>query len=71
MKVPGQAWLEMSLTPDGNGAVYRQRAVFVPRGLAGQLYWWALWPFHGLIFGGMARNIVRTASRQGEAGAFR
>ncbi|WP_233425600.1 SDR family oxidoreductase, partial [Jiangella alkaliphila] len=71
MKVPGQAWLEMSVTPDGNGAVYSQRAVFVPRGLAGQLYWWALWPFHGLIFGGMARNIVRTASRQGEAGAFR
>jgi uncharacterized protein YbjT (DUF2867 family) len=63
MKVPGQAWLEMSVTPDGDGSVYRQRAVFVPRGLTGQLYWWALWPFHGVIFGGMVRNIVRTASR--------
>ncbi len=23
----------------GSGSVYRQRAVFIPRGLAGHLYW--------------------------------
>ncbi|NDL58661.1 SDR family oxidoreductase [Phytoactinopolyspora mesophila] len=63
MKVPGRAWLEMRVTSDGDGSVYQQRAVFVPRGLAGQLYWWMLWPLHGVIFGGMARNIVRTAAR--------
>lgn len=63
MKVPGRAWLELTVTPDGDGARYGQRAVFVPRGLTGQLYWWMLWPFHGIIFGGMSRNITRTAAR--------
>jgi uncharacterized protein YbjT (DUF2867 family) len=63
MKVPGRAWLEMSVAPDGSGSRYRQRAVFLPRGLAGHLYWWAVAPFHGLVFGGMVRNITRTAER--------
>jgi hypothetical protein len=49
--------------PDG-GSVYRQRAVFLPRGLAGHAYWAAVVPFHGIVFTGMARNIARTASRQ-------
>lgn len=62
MKVPGLAWLELSVRPrTGGGSVYRQRAVFVPRGLAGQVYWWSVAPFHGLVFGGMARNILRAA----------
>lgn len=61
MKVPGRAWLELSVTPANDGSTYRQEAVFVPRGLGGRLYWWALWPFHGFVFGGMARNIVRSA----------
>jgi uncharacterized protein YbjT (DUF2867 family) len=63
MKVPGRAWLEMTVTPAGSGSCYRQRAVFLPRGLAGHLYWWAVAPFHGLVFGGMVRNITRTAER--------
>lgn len=65
MKVPGKAWLELSVTPgtDG-GSRYRQRAVFVPTGLAGHAYWHVVAPFHGLVFGGMARNIVATAAAQ-------
>ena len=63
MRVPGRAWLEMSVTPDGDGSRYRQRAVFLPRGLAGHLYWFAVAPFHGVVFGGMVRNITRTAER--------
>src|SRR6185437_10208022 len=66
MKVPGRAWLEMSVTPDGGGSHYRQRAVFLPRGLVGHLYWWAVAPFHGVVFGGMVRNITRTAERAPE-----
>jgi hypothetical protein len=66
MKVPGRAWLEMTVDPTtGPGSRYRQRAVFLPRGLAGHLYWWAVAPFHGLVFGGMVRNITRTAERTG------
>ena len=71
MKVPGRAWLEMSVAPGdsapgGGGSRYRQRAVFLPRGLAGHLYWWAVAPFHGVVFGGMVRNITRTAERTKE-----
>jgi uncharacterized protein YbjT (DUF2867 family) len=62
MKVPGSAWLEMRVTPDGDGARYDQRAVFFPRGLAGRLYWLAVLPFHGFIFAAMARRIAAAAS---------
>jgi uncharacterized protein YbjT (DUF2867 family) len=63
MRVPGRAWLELTVTPDGaGGSVYRQRAEFEPRGLAGHLYWKAISPFHAVIFGGMARNITGAAA---------
>jgi uncharacterized protein YbjT (DUF2867 family) len=62
MRVPGRAWLEMSAEPHGDGhSVYRQRAVFLPRGLAGHAYWASVLPFHGIVFNGMARNIARGA----------
>ncbi|MGW0891566.1 SDR family oxidoreductase [Saccharopolyspora sp. NPDC002578] len=62
MKVPGQAWLELSVTStSGGGSCYHQRAIFVPSGLAGQVYWWSVAPFHGIVFGGMARNVLRSA----------
>ncbi len=64
MKVPGRAWLEMSAEPGPDGtSLYRQRAVFVPRGLAGHAYWAGVLPFHGVIFSGMARNIANQAAR--------
>jgi uncharacterized protein YbjT (DUF2867 family) len=64
MKVPGGAWLEMRAEAlEGGGSRYRQRAVFLPKGLLGHAYWRGIAPFHGLVFGGMARNIVHTAER--------
>ncbi|MFF4926909.1 SDR family oxidoreductase [Kitasatospora sp. NPDC001261] len=64
MRLPGLAWLELSVTPDGeHGARYRQRALFHPHGLAGHAYWWAIAPFHSAVFGGMARNITERALR--------
>lgn len=45
--------------------MYRHRAVFEPRGLAGHTYWKGIAPFHGVVFGGMVRNI--TGAAQGEA----
>ena len=63
MRVPGRAWLEMRASPAGpDKSVYTQRALFVPRGLAGHAYWAAVLPFHGVIFSGMARNIARGAT---------
>ena len=63
MKVPGQAWLEMTTEADpAGGSIYRQRAVFFPSGLGGRLYWFAILPFHGVIFSGMANKITATAA---------
>ena len=63
MKVPGLAWLEMTTTDDGaGGSHYRQRAVFFPSGLGGRLYWYAILPFHGVIFSGMANRITAAAA---------
>ena len=67
MRVPGRAWLELTVHPARTGSHYRQRAVFLPRGLAGHLYWWAVAPFHGVVFGGMVRNITRAAERSASA----
>ncbi|MEU2117878.1 SDR family oxidoreductase [Streptomyces sp. NPDC016459] len=66
MRLPGLAWLEMRVERDEEGRTrYRQRALFHPRGLAGQAYWWSVSPFHAVVFGGMARNIARTAEKGG------
>ena len=63
MKVPGQAWLEMTTEADPKGgSTYRQRAVFFPSGLGGRLYWFSILPFHGVIFSGMANKITATAA---------
>jgi uncharacterized protein YbjT (DUF2867 family) len=64
MRLPGRAWLEMRAAPAGDGrSRYRQRAIFLPRGLAGHAYWAAVWPLHAVVFGGMARNIARAAEQ--------
>jgi uncharacterized protein YbjT (DUF2867 family) len=64
MKLPGLAWLEFRLEPAPEGGTrYQQRALFHPHGLLGHLYWWAVAPFHGLVFGGMRRNILATAEQ--------
>lgn len=70
MRLPGLAWLELRIGRDAQGrTVYAQRAVFHPHGLAGHAYWWAVAPFHGVVFGGMARNIARAAERSADDGA--
>ncbi|HXG89601.1 MAG TPA: SDR family oxidoreductase [Vicinamibacterales bacterium] len=63
MKLPGRAWLEFEVVPAADGAVIHQTAVFEPVGLPGLLYWYALLPFHGLIFEGMLREIATRAVR--------
>ena len=71
MRLAGLAWLELRVDTGEPGRTrYRQRAVFVPRGLAGQAYWWGVRPFHALVFGGMARTIARKAE-EAEAAAQR
>ncbi len=63
MRLPGRAWLEFDVAPEGSGSRIRQTATFDPAGPLGPLYWYALLPFHALIFGGMLRRIARLGSR--------
>jgi uncharacterized protein YbjT (DUF2867 family) len=64
MRAPGRAWLEFTLDPAaGGGTIYRQRAIFFPRGLSGRLYWLGVLPFHAFIFPSMSRNIAAQAAR--------
>ncbi len=61
MRVPGEAWLDLTVETDGGQTRFRQKAVFRPRGLQGLLYWQAIKPFHGIVFGGMQRNVAKAA----------
>jgi uncharacterized protein YbjT (DUF2867 family) len=69
MRLPGDAWLEWRITPTAGGARLDQRAVFVPRGLWGRMYWYGLSPFHGLIFGRLARRLAARAEARAAAGS--
>lgn len=62
MRVPGQAWLQWEARPEGDGTRLVQTAIFAPRGLAGALYWNALYPIHALIFSDLARAIARAST---------
>ncbi|APJ05042.1 SDR family oxidoreductase [Silvanigrella aquatica] len=55
MKLPGEAWLEFKINSQ-NEVI--QTATFRPLGLLGRLYWYSVWPFHGLIFQGMIDYIA-------------
>ena len=63
MRLPGRAWLEFEVTGQGSSAVIRQTAIFDPVGLLGRAYWYALFPLHHLVFGGMLRGIAVAAMR--------
>jgi hypothetical protein len=63
MKLPGRAWLEFEVQPDGDGARLRQTAAFDPLGLWGLAYWYGVWPLHQLVFAGMLRGLARAAGK--------
>jgi uncharacterized protein YbjT (DUF2867 family) len=73
MRVPGDAVLDFELSP-GESADHQpatrliQTARFRPRGLAGLLYWYAVLPFHGLVFDGLLKGIAEAAKRRATAG---
>jgi uncharacterized protein YbjT (DUF2867 family) len=63
MRVPGRAWLEFLLFPQPAGhTLVRCCAWFEPMGLSGELYWWALYPIHILIFRGMVQAVCTIAA---------
>jgi len=61
MKIPGKAWLEFISEPKEGATLFTVAAYFDPHGLAGFLYWYAMWPFHKFIFDGLTRRIASRA----------
>jgi uncharacterized protein YbjT (DUF2867 family) len=66
MKLPGRAWLEFEVKPDGGGATIQQTAVFDPVGIPGLLYWYAIYPLHARVFAGMLRGVSQAARAEGD-----
>ncbi len=62
MKLPGEAWLEFSIHDDGQRAVMHQKALFIPHGLFGHIYWRLVTPFHNIVFGSMITNLAGAAT---------
>jgi uncharacterized protein YbjT (DUF2867 family) len=54
MKLPGEAWLEFKIEDN----TLHQTATFRPRGLAGRLYWYSVYPLHSIIFKGLIRKLT-------------
>jgi hypothetical protein len=59
MRMPGRAWLQFDVAPDGEGSSICQTAQYDPVGLTGLVYWYALYPVHQVVFAGMLKGIAR------------
>jgi len=62
MKVPGRAWLQYEVTATKEGSRLVQTAFFEPKGLPGLVYWYVLYPAHGLIFRGTIGVLAKRSS---------
>jgi uncharacterized protein YbjT (DUF2867 family) len=63
MKLPGHAWLEFEVSGNLRGSTISQTATFDPLGLWGRIYWYAVYPLHQIVFGGMLRGIALAIDR--------
>jgi hypothetical protein len=64
MRFPGEATLEFRTDRrDGGRTELQQLSRYVPRGLCGLLYWYALYPFHQWVFRGMLKGIARAVGQ--------
>ena len=64
MLLPGTATLEWSLSATPRGTQLIQTASFVPRGLWGRVYWYAILPFHRFVFPGLLSGIARDSLKR-------
>ncbi len=72
MKMPGEAVLDFQILSLSDGTTeLRQVSRFLPRGLTGLVYWYALYPLHQWIFKGMLLAIAKAAKKNIVAGPER
>ncbi len=72
MKTPGEALLEFQIQSLESGhAELTMLSRFLPRGLFGMIYWYALYPFHEWIFFGMLKAIARAGGKAPVSGPER
>jgi len=58
--MPGDALLEFEITPLGaKRSELKMISRFLPKGLAGILYWYVLYPFYQWVFSGMLESIAK------------
>ncbi len=55
MKLPGEAWLEFKIKDDK----IIQTATFRPLGVLGRLYWFSVFPLHGIVFNGLISRLSK------------
>jgi uncharacterized protein YbjT (DUF2867 family) len=64
MKMPGEALLDIQITPRGEDRTELQLlSRFLPRGLAGLGYWYILYPFHQWVFTQMLAGIAHAIGK--------
>jgi uncharacterized protein YbjT (DUF2867 family) len=72
MKLPGEAMLDFHIRPlDSERTEIQMLSRFLPKGLFGLVYWYALYPFHQWIFKGMLKRMTRIMGCDVEAGPER
>jgi uncharacterized protein YbjT (DUF2867 family) len=64
MKTPGDALLDFEITSLGpNQSELKMISRFLPRGLAGIIYWYGFYPFHQWVFFGMLKSIAKLTGK--------
>ena len=68
MRMPGRAWLQVEVDSLNGCSRITLTGIYDPVGLLGEIYWYAVYPLHGLVFKGMLREMKRTVIRNREEG---
>ena len=63
MKLPGEGWLQFEANDNAKGGTdLVQTAYFASKGLSGLLYWYGIYPLHGVIFSRMIDAVAQRAT---------
>jgi hypothetical protein len=62
MKLPGRAWLEFTVAPEGDKNGMQVKAYFHTASLAGKIYWYLFLPFHYFIFHDLILEIEKRSA---------